>query len=249
MSLKKSIVFWLFLVLALLCIVYGMAIYSIRSGTLFYTVWFFLAVLCVGLAFSVKKDLWKRLSKKLRTGILVICALFLALFLFVEALILSGFDCHGEPDLDYIIVLGAQVREDGPSYVLMRRLQAAQAYLEANPQTLCIVSGGQGDNEPFPEAVGMARYLTENGVDAGRILLEDRSSSTVGNIQNSMAFIPEGASVGIVTNNFHIYRAVETAKRCGLTDVCGIAARMHPYFLPNNMLREFLSVIKFWIIG
>ena len=141
------------------------------------------------------------------------------------------------------------MREDGPSYELMRRLLAAQEYLEKNPRTLCIVSGGQGDNEPFPEAEGMAAFLRENGIAANRILMEARASSTVGNIENSMQFIPKGASVGIVTNNFHVYRAVETAKRCGLERVCGIAAGLHPYFLPNNMLREFLSVIKFWVIG
>lgn len=54
--------------------------------------------------------------------------------------------------LDYIIVLGAQVRKDGPSPVLKYRLDKAVEYLNENPDTVCIVSGGQGSNEPWSEA-------------------------------------------------------------------------------------------------
>ena len=100
MSLKRKLAIAGLMAAALLCMVYGMAIYAIRSGTLFYTVWFLLAAACTGLAYGVKRNLWKRLSKGLQRGLLLVFALFLALFLFVESLILSGFGCHGEPDLD-----------------------------------------------------------------------------------------------------------------------------------------------------
>ena len=49
------------------------------------------------------------------------------------------------------LVLGAQVHKTRPSLVLQYRLDKAIDYLESNPNTICIVSGGKGANEPFPE--------------------------------------------------------------------------------------------------
>ena len=147
--------------------------------------------------------------------------------------------------LDYIVVLGAQMRQNGPSIVLQYRLDEAIKYLNDNPDTICIVSGGQGYNEPCTEAQGMAEYLEKKGVPKVRILMETESTTTAQNISNSMQYIREGATVGIGTNNFHMFRALQIAKKQGLTQVCGIAAKSKPLYLPNNMLREYLAEIKY----
>lgn len=152
--------------------------------------------------------------------------------------------------LDYIIVLGAQVKEDGPSIVLQYRLDKAISYLSDNPTTRCIVSGGQGDNEPFSEAEGMYNYLVANGVDSERIILEDQSTSTVENIRNSKALLNDlYNSVGIVTNDFHVFRAVRIAKVQGLKNISGIAAESNAFYLPNNVLRECCGILKDWLFG
>ena len=151
----------------------------------------------------------------------------------------------GEDGLDYIVVLGAQMRQNGPSVVLQYRLDEAIKYLNDNPDTICIVSGGQGYNEPCTEAQGMAEYLEKKGVPKVRILMETESTTTAQNISNSMQYIREGATVGIVTNNFHMFRALQIAKQQGLTQVCGIAAKSKALYLPNNMLREYLAEIKY----
>lgn len=93
----------------------------------------------------------------------------------------------------------------------------------------------------------MARYLQEKGIDTARILTEDQSQTTGQNITNSKKLMKEGASVGIVTNNFHVFRALQIAKKYGLSDVCGIAADSTPKYLPNNMLREFFAEMK-WLL-
>lgn len=54
--------------------------------------------------------------------------------------------------------------------------------------------------------------------------------------------------VGIVTNNFHVFRAVQIAKVQGLERVCGIAADSDALYLPNNVLRECCGVLKDWIM-
>lgn len=170
---------------------------------------------------------------------MIVC-IGLLVFCIVEGCVISQMHADGRGGLDYIIVLGAQVRKDGPSPVLKYRLDKAVEYLNENPDTVCIVSGGQGSNEPWTEAEGMAQYLQEKGIDTARILTEDQSQTTEQNITNSKMLMKEGASVGIVTNNFHVFRALQIAKKYGLSDVCGIAADSTPKYLPNNMLREFL---------
>ena len=77
------------------------------------------------------------------------------------------------------------MRESGPRAALKYRLDEAVEYLEDNPKTICIVSGGQGANEPYSEAEGMAQYLKEQGIAASRILLEDKSLNTEQNMEYS----------------------------------------------------------------
>ena len=56
-------------------------------------------------------------------------------------------------------------------------------------------------------------------------------------------------SVGIVTNNFHVFRGVMLARHAGFEDACGIAARSNIYFQPNNLVREFFGVMKDLVCG
>lgn len=230
---------------AVVCGVYGIMIFGTGSGTGFFLVWIALAVIFAVLGISILLGLWKKIPK---TAARILTGLVLAgiiLFGVVEGMIASQLHAQGEPDLDYIIVLGAQVRENGPSTILKYRLDRAAEYLKENTDTICIVSGGQGYNEPFPESEGMASYLQGQGIEAERMILESESKTTEENIRNSMEFIEEGASVGIITNDFHVFRAVQTAEKEGLLRVCGIAAGSPKQYLPNNMFREFFAEIKF----
>ena len=119
-----------------------------------------------------------------------------------------------------------------------------------NENTVCIVSGGQGSNEPCSEAEGMCRYLIERGIAPARILMEDKSTDTSENIAFSMQFLDkENDSVGVVTNNFHVFRGVHLARHMGIREVCGISAPSDVYFLLNNMVREFFGVMKDLVYG
>ena len=222
----------------------------IGSGTFFFVIWFVIGGFFGLLALLTGRHLWHLIPRGLLIAlgcILAVGVLFLAM---VEARIIGGFGAEGEPGLPYIIVLGAQVHEDGPSVVLEYRLDKAAEYLKSNPETVCIVSGGQGVNEPFSEAQGMKDYLIKKGIGEERILMEDQSLNTVQNIRNSMALLPEGtAKAGIVTNNFHVCRAVSIARRQGLSDAVGIAASSTLTYLPHNMLREFFGIIKDTLTG
>ena len=78
-------------------------------------------------------------------------------------------------NLDYIIVLGAHVDGTRMTLALLERTRRALLYLEENPGTRAVLSGGKGDGERISEAEAMYRYLTEHGIDGGRLIREERS--------------------------------------------------------------------------
>ena len=229
---------------------YGFVVKAVNSGTRFYMVWMGIGILCLLWALLIQLQWWKKIPGWIRgifIGIIILCVGATACGTW---LIFSEFDAKGPDGLDYIVVLGAQVREDGPSVILKYRLDTAADYLEQNPETVCIVTGGQGYNEPFPEAVGMKDYLMKKGIGGERILTEETSASTVENIVNASALMDPGyESMGIVTNNFHVYRGTALAEKQGLKGVCGIAAGSKPLYLPNNILREVFGIGKDTLTG
>ena len=150
--------------------------------------------------------------------------------------------------LDYVIVLGAHVRSTGPSQALALRLDAALDYAADNPDTIFIVSGGQGSNEPCTEADAMKTYLETHGLSSDRILTEDQSTNTRENLIFSAELIPEGATVGIITNGFHVCRSLHLADALGYKHAYGIPAKGDLITQPANLFREFFAVIKDYVL-
>lgn len=234
----------IFIILAVLSIGYGLMIFSVASGSKFFLFWIFLGVLFLIFAVGIHRKWYLMAPKWLLILVTAIICVGAAAFIFLAARIGKSFNSRCDEPLDSIIVLGAQVRDDGPSVVLKYRLDCAADYLRANPQTVCIVTGAKGSNEPVSEARGMADYLIAAGIDEGRIILEEKARNTAENIFYSRELLPSDGTVGIVTNNFHMYRAIGIAKKNGLGDVQGISAGSTLSFLPNNMTREVIGVVK-----
>lgn len=237
--------------IAALCLVYCLGVLLTKAaGTRFFLIWIVIAAAFALLGLAIRRGIWGALPGPVRTLFLTGFAICLAAFCLAQGLILSRFFAKGEQGLSYIIVLGAQMKENGPSVALAKRLDAAAGYLLENPDTVCIVSGGKGDNEPVTEASGMREYLVKKGIDPGRILLEDQSRDTAENLSFSRRLVPENVTrVGVVTSNFHIYRSTQLAKSQGFPDAVGIGASSGIYFLPNNMLRECFGIAKDWLFG
>ena len=245
-NVKGRIMINILYVLAALCLFYGIFVRVAGSGgTNFFVVWIVMGACLFLLAVAIKKDFLKLIPGPVRLFAVAVCILLFASFLFVEGLIIRQMVQPVTEKLDYIIVLGAQVHKDVPSVVLKYRLDTAIEYLNDNPDTICIVSGGQGKNEPYAESEGMRKYLIENGIEKDRIIEENRSKTTEENLKFSRQFLKERSSVGIITNDFHMFRALQTAKKQGLDRACGIAAPSTKFYLPNNMFREYLAEIKF----
>ena len=153
-------------------------------------------------------------------------------------------------NLDYIIVLGAHVDGRRLTLALLERTRRAFEYLNENPRTKAVLSGGQGHGEQISEARAMYEYLTGHGIDGNRLILEERSTSTSENLAFSMDMIgsPE-VSVGVVTNNFHVFRGVAIGRKCGFKKIYPVPSRYRSWRLLIYVLREILAIIKDKIVG
>ncbi|MCU6703728.1 YdcF family protein [Muriventricola aceti] len=195
-------------------------------------------------------------GKRFGLAFKVILALMLAgalTFATLLGAVLSGAYDHisGEPQV--MIVLGCQVKEDGPSILLRDRLDEALNYLEDHPDLTVVVSGGQGPDEPTSEAQAMADYLIANGVDGEKVLLETASHNTAQNFayskkQMDEAQIDYSDGILVVSNGFHLTRARMLAQRAGFEEVYTLAAptshlpsRLHMY------IREPLALVKSFV--
>ena len=222
--------------------------------------WLLLSLLLLWIAF------WDRLPGKDRIPRPVIFAAKLclgaglALFLSVETLVLWGMGqaAPEEPELDYVIVLGAGLNGERPSHTLELRLEHALSYLQEHPRTKVLVTGGLNASASVTEAQAMENWLLEKGVEPRRILTEDRSTTTAENMQFGFPILLEDADgtgnkdvlfVGIATSDFHVFRSLCLASRAvrdtaapGM-DVClyGMAADFPAASLSHYMVREFFT--------
>ena len=179
-----------------------------------------------------------------------IVALGLLLFLVTEGLLVGYGKSVPAKDADYMIILGARVKGTKVTANLSRRLDTAYRYLENNPDTKVILSGGQGDGEDISEAEAMAEYLRQKGLDADRMIPEDQSENTWQNIEYSKEKIKDDySSVVIVTNDFHVFRGTRIAKKQGFRGVEGLGAPTKWYTVPNMFVREAVAVWKYALCG
>ena len=159
-----------------------------------------------------------------KKALLLLLAAGLLLFAVVEGLLLSK--GHQENDAlpaDAVIVLGAGVNGETPSLILRSRVNRAADYLRTHPETPAILSGGQGAGEDISEAECMRRELVKRGIPESQLYLEEESTSTAENFACSKKLLPElgldpkTATLAVITNDFHCFRAHLIAQRAGLS--------------------------------
>lgn len=248
-----AILFIICLLLGILFLIYyGVITVYAGIGTAFAWFWLLAGVclLILGLIIKYRMNHELRLPDFLRYAIITLIAAGLCVFLILEGTIICYSSRKADAGVDYLIVLGAQVRGTTVSKSLKKRLDTAADYLAENPDTSVIVSGGQGTGEDISEAEAMFRYLVAKGIREDRIIREDQSTNTDENIRYSRKLMESGDSkVAIVTNGFHVFRSVSIAKKQGLTQVQGLAAPSDYILTVNYYVREAVGVLKDLIFG
>jgi len=246
---------FVYLILSLVCLVYYFANgILIRFGQSLLFLW-----LIMGIFLMVRFVIFERciltgkklpFSRGFLRGFRVFEVTALVFFLTVEAIIIRAALVTPPKNLDTIIVLGAKVNGTSPSGALRNRIQTAADYLIENPETIVIASGGQGPDEGISEAECIRRGLIERGIDESRILMEDASTSTFENLSFSLPLIDkENPSVGIVTNNFHVYRSMKLASTFDGYDFYAVPVATSLFSFPHYMVREFCATCVGFITG
>lgn len=193
-----------------------------------------------------KSGWWCRLA--FRAG----CALVLVPLVLLEGYVLhEGSQPIPEEDSKAVIVLGAGVNGTRPSLTLRTRLDAALTYLEGHPDIPVVLTGGQGYGEDITEAACMYDYLTAQGVDPARLILEEQATSTAENFAFSKSCLMEAGidpakdTVAVVTNDFHIARSEIIAVRQGYVNTVGVPAKLPWLHLEMNYyVREAFAMVK-----
>lgn len=181
---------------------------------------------------------------------ILLCAILTVLMSFGGFLAAYGRNDNAVYNEKTVIVLGCGIRGERVSVGLAKRLDKAYLYHLQNPDAMIIVSGGQGPQETISEALAMKRYLMLKGVPEEKIIIEDKSTSTITNFKYSHEIMKEKGlptdSVVFVTNGYHVYRAASYAKAEGLK-VTHLGTDIIWYTIPMNYMREMLAVVKMWV--
>lgn len=195
-----------------------------------------------------------KLGKVLLMGLSCILSVGIVIVAVTEGLILKASVGQPEKDCEYIVILGAKVNGTQPSLSLGERIQGAYRYLQAHPDTVAVLSGGQGEDETISEAQCMYQHLVALGIDPQRLLLEEKSTSTWENLRFSLELIEEKTgkrpqTIGLVSSEYHLFRADLFAQAWG-ADTVGIPAKTQWISIRiNYFLREVAGVWHYLLLG
>jgi len=218
--------------------------FRVANPTIAFTLQAILSVCLMGYAVFLNK-----IPKKIHIALIVLVAIPL---IFASFLGIYGNVSNADHTEDVVIVLGAGIQGERVTRPLAHRLDTALEYWNENPDSIIVVTGGLGNRASITEAEAMARYLIARGVPESHILREELSTSTYENLVFAKEILeesfPDGFRTVLITNDFHIYRAVRTARQVGL-DVNRLGAYTDWYTWPVNYLREMLAVVNFCLFG
>lgn len=174
--------------------------------------------------------------------------LFVSSFVIVEAFIWTSAFEKNDVKPKIIILLGAGLRGNEIPATFLFRLEKARDYMNANPGSVVVVTGGQGLGESTTEAAAMKKWLVNEGITEDRILEEDKATSTWENIKFSKIILDrtygeKNHEVMIITSDFHVFRSKLLARRVGLT-AYGLPAPTWMGVFPNCCIREYIAVMK-----
>ena len=146
-------------------------------------------------------------------------------------------------DADCILVLGCGVREDGtPSLMLRDRLETGAALYEAGAAPKLLMSGDHGRKD-YDEVNLMKDYAMEKGIPSEDIFLDHAGFSTYDS-RGRARDIFCAKTVVIVSQEYHLYRALYLAEKLGLEAYCVPALDVNYRGQAYREFREMLARSK-----
>ncbi len=195
----------------------------------------------------IKKLLKNKIIKNIIIAVLCVCLLGgvavvginAYMISYVEDYILTVDDLKDD-SFDCIMVLGAGLWDGEPSPMLQERLDFGLVAFETGCSPKLLMSGDHG-REEYDEVNKMKDVAIENGVLADNIFMDHAGFSTYESMYRARDIFQVEKMV-IVTQKYHLYRAVYNARKLGI-DAYGFAADRLQYPVYND-IREALARTK-----
>ena len=129
-------------------------------------------------------------------------------------------------DVDCIIILGAGIWGDKPSPMLEDRLLEGIKLYQNGASDKIIMSGDHGRKE-YDEVSIMKNYAIEKGIPSENIFMDHAGFSTYESIYRAKDIF-QAKKIVIVTQKYHLYRALYIANQLGL-EAYGVGADPRQY--------------------
>ncbi len=150
-------------------------------------------------------------------------------------------------DVDCILVLGCGVRDDGtPSPMLADRLQRGVSLYQLQAAPKLLMTGDHG-REEYDEVNTMKKYALDCGIDGADVFMDHAGFSTYESMYRAKEIF-QAEKIIIVTQQYHLYRAVYIAEQLGL-EAYGVASDYRSYAgQPMREIREVLARVKDFVM-
>ncbi len=146
-------------------------------------------------------------------------------------------------DVDCILVLGCQVKDNGvPSDMLKDRLARGIELYEEEAAPKLLMSGDHG-REEYDEVGAMKQWAIDSDISSENIFMDHAGFSTYESMYRAKEIF-EADKIIIVTQEYHLYRALYIADKLGI-EAYGVASDYHTYAGQSmRELREILARCK-----
>ena len=254
----------LLIILGIISISYDATLILLNPGTFwdnvfsFTHIWLALGAYLIFVAvyrIKTKHSFWSIWKRWIKLTVVSLGVLAVVISIINLTLILNPAVVGTNEKADHVILLGGGISKDGvlPKSV-MSRVEKAAEYLNKNPDSICVVTGGTLDWLPYAEAPELKHQLVLAGVAPDRILVEDQAKDTIQNFQLSCKMLAEFKHAttqeilqnptAVVTSRFHLRRSERLARRMGFTNIKGIPAACPPVYVLHNYVREICAYVK-----
>lgn len=191
----------------------------------------------------MRKKIWRRLL----LGILCLALLGGITVLGINAhvkhsaadRILSSEEAAELIDVDCIMVLGCQVKDNGkPSDMLADRLRRGIEIYEMGAAPKLLMSGDHGQTE-YDEVNTMKQVAVDAGIPSSDVFMDHAGFSTYESVYRARDIF-KADKIIIVTQEYHLYRALYIAEKLGV-EAYGVTADYHTYY--GQAMREFREIL------
>ncbi len=150
-----------------------------------------------------------------------------------------------EKNFDCVMVLGAGAHGGVPSHILTERLEKGIEVYNTNCTNRILMTGDHG-REDYDEVNVMKNYAVDKGVYKNDVFMDHAGFSTYESMYRAKNIF-EVETLIIITQEFHIYRAIYIARNLGLDAYGVMTDELYTFSVPFNLrndVREFLARVK-----